>query len=98
MVTISITAEAYAAIRLTLPKGVRAKPRLDEGGGFKIRLDRRTLDRLAALRRAGESYSDVIVAWRAVTSRASAVGIQRRGKPSQPPGRGPTQDRRPADP
>jgi hypothetical protein len=29
MVTISITAEAYAAIRATLPKGARAKPRLD---------------------------------------------------------------------
>ena len=38
--TISITAEAYAAIRSTLPKGVRAEPRLDEGGGFKITLDR----------------------------------------------------------
>jgi predicted CopG family antitoxin len=61
MVTISITAEAYAAIRSTLPKGVRAEPRLDEGGGFKITLDRHTLDRLAALRGPGESYSDVIV-------------------------------------
>jgi hypothetical protein len=56
MVTISITAEAYAAIRSTLPKGVRAQPRLDEGGGFRI-----TLDRLKALRGRGESYSDVII-------------------------------------
>ena len=55
MVTISITAEAHAAIRSTLPKGVRAEPRLDEGGGFKITLDRHTLDRLTALRGPGES-------------------------------------------
>ena len=61
MMTISITAEAYAAIRSTLPKGVRAKPRLSEGGGFKITLDRHTLDRLKALRGPGESYSDVIL-------------------------------------
>jgi hypothetical protein len=40
---------------------VRAKPRLDEGGGFKITLDRDTLDRLTALRGPGESYSDVIL-------------------------------------
>jgi hypothetical protein len=40
---------------------VSAEPRLDEGGGFKITLDRHTLDRLAALRGPGESYSDVIV-------------------------------------
>jgi hypothetical protein len=34
MVTISIAAEAYVAIKSMLPKGVRAEPRLDEGGGF----------------------------------------------------------------
>jgi predicted CopG family antitoxin len=61
VVTISITAEAYATIRSTLPKGVRAKPRLDEGGGFKITLDRYTLDRLKALRAPSESFSDVIL-------------------------------------
>jgi hypothetical protein len=55
VVTISITAEAYAAIGSTLPKGVRAELRLDEGGGFKITLDRHTLDGLAALRGQGES-------------------------------------------
>jgi hypothetical protein len=60
-VAISITAEAYAAIRATLPKGVRAKPRLDEGGGFKITLDRHTLDRPRSLRAPGESSSDVIL-------------------------------------
>ena len=53
MVTISITAEAYAAIRATVPKGVRAEPRIDEEGGFKITLDRDKLDRLKALRQRG---------------------------------------------
>ena len=79
MVTISITAEAYAAIRATVPKGVRAEPRLDEGGGFKITLDRHTLDRLAALRGPGESYSDVILrlAGRAA-SRAKPGRVMRR--------------------
>lgn len=62
MVTISITAEAYAAIRATIPKGTKVEPaRLDEGGGFKITLDRHTLDRLTAIRGPGESYSDVIL-------------------------------------
>jgi hypothetical protein len=37
------------------------RARLDEGGGFKITLDRHTLDRLRALRGPGESYSDVIL-------------------------------------
>ena len=57
MVTISITAEAYAAIRATVPKGVRAEPQLDEEGGFKITLDRDKLDRFKALRPPGEGYS-----------------------------------------
>jgi hypothetical protein len=60
MVTISITAEAYAAIRSTLPKDVRAEPRLDEGGGFKIALDRHTLDRLGALRGPWTSPTAII--------------------------------------
>ena len=73
MVTISITAEAHAAIRSTLPKGVRAEPRLDEGGGFKITLDRHTLDRLTALRGPGESYSDVILRLAAGGRRRQAI-------------------------
>ena len=64
MVTISITAEAHAAIRSTLPKGVRAEPQLDEGGGFKITLDRHTLDRLTALRGPGESTATSFCGWR----------------------------------
>jgi hypothetical protein len=75
VVTISITAEAYAAISSTLPKGVRAEARLDEGGGFKITLDRHTLDGLAALRGQGESYSDVIVRLTTAASPASAQNL-----------------------
>jgi hypothetical protein len=62
---------SYAAIRSTLSKGVRAQPRLDDGGGFKITLDRHTLDRLKALRESGESYSDVIL--RLAAERRAAV-------------------------
>jgi hypothetical protein len=61
MVTISITPEAFAAIEATLPKGWKGKPRPDGKGGVLIVLPRDVLDRLLALGRAGESYSDVIL-------------------------------------
>jgi hypothetical protein len=51
MVTISITAEAFAAIEVTLPKGSKAEARPDgEGGLLIVTLDCPTLDRLKALR------------------------------------------------
>jgi predicted CopG family antitoxin len=57
VVTISITAEAYAAIEKTLPKGAEAWPAQPHGrGGVRL-----TLERLTALRGPGESYSDVIL-------------------------------------
>jgi hypothetical protein len=61
MVTISITAEAFAAIEVTLPKRTRGVPRLDGKGGLLIVLPHDVIDRLKAMRGAGESYSDVIV-------------------------------------
>ena len=62
VVTISITADAYAAIEKTLPKGAEAWPAQPDGrGGVRLTLDRKTLDRLTALRGPGESYSDVIL-------------------------------------
>ena len=62
MVTISITAEAYAAIKATLPKGAEAWPAQPDGrGGVRLTLDRKTLDRLNHLRGPGERYSDVIL-------------------------------------
>ena len=59
MVTISITAKAFAAIEATLLKGSKAEARPDEGG-LLVTLDRPTLDRLKALRGAGESDGDAI--------------------------------------
>jgi hypothetical protein len=50
MVTISITAEAFAAIEATLPKGSKAEARPDGKGGLLVILDRLTLDRLKAMR------------------------------------------------
>jgi hypothetical protein len=62
MITILITAAANAAIRDSLPKGAKASPAgHGEGGGFCLTLDLETIDRLTALRRPGESYSDVIL-------------------------------------
>jgi hypothetical protein len=62
MITILITAAANAAIGASLPKGAKASPAgPGEGGGFCLTLDLETIDRLTALRRSGESYSDVIL-------------------------------------
>jgi hypothetical protein len=61
MVTISITAVAFAAIETTLPKGSKVEARPDGKGGLLVTLDRLTLDRLKAMCGTGESYSDVIL-------------------------------------
>jgi hypothetical protein len=61
MVTISITAEAFAAIEATLLKGTKSEARPDGKGGYLIVLPHAVLDRLKAMRGAGESYSDVIL-------------------------------------
>jgi hypothetical protein len=62
MITIHITAAANAEIKTFLPKGVESSPvQTGEGGGFCIRLDLETIDLLTDLRRAGESYSDVLL-------------------------------------
>jgi hypothetical protein len=60
-VTISISPAVAAAIASALPKGSTADARPDGQGGYLLTLDRRVLDRLAAMRRPGESYSDVIL-------------------------------------
>jgi hypothetical protein len=62
MVTISITVKAYNAVTATLPHGdVAQAPQFDERGDVRFLVDRKTLDRLTALRGPGESYSDVIL-------------------------------------
>jgi len=61
MVTISITAEAFAAIASTLPAGYAGVARSDGKGGYLVTLDPTILARLTAARGPGESYSDVIL-------------------------------------
>jgi hypothetical protein len=61
MVRISITADAFEAIRATLPKGAVVAPAPDEDGGFYIWLHPSVVDKLRAIRGPGESYSDVIL-------------------------------------
>jgi hypothetical protein len=61
MVTISITPTAFEAIAATLPTGYTAEGRSDGKGGYLVTLDRHIIERLAALRRPRESYSDVIL-------------------------------------
>ena len=60
MITILITAAANAAIGASLPKGAKASP-AGICGGFCLTIDLETIDRLKALRRQSESYSDVIL-------------------------------------
>jgi hypothetical protein len=61
VVTISISAEALAAIEATLPEGREAERRPDGKGSFFITLPHDALNKLNYVRGPGESYSDVIV-------------------------------------
>jgi hypothetical protein len=62
MISISITAEAYQAIKATLPEVAGSWPtQTDERGLIRIWLDRPFVDRLGQMRGPGESYSDVIL-------------------------------------
>jgi hypothetical protein len=63
MISISITAEAYRAIRATLPEGALwpAQPFPRSDGLVRIWLDPAVVNRLGAMRGPGESYSDVIL-------------------------------------
>jgi hypothetical protein len=59
VITISITADAFAAIAAT--SGSKADVRPDGKGGYLITLPPRVIDALKAMRGPGESYSDVII-------------------------------------
>lgn len=62
MITISISAEAYEAIKATPPKNAETWPAQPNGlGRFRMTLPRKFVDRLGALRRPDESHSDVIL-------------------------------------
>ena len=59
MIRIAISPEAFAAICDTLPPGgVAFEHDRDDQGRVLVWLDHRTVDRLTAQRRTGESYSD----------------------------------------
>jgi hypothetical protein len=58
MIGITVTAEAYAAIKATLPAGTQTWPTSPADQGD---VDQATVDRLGAMRGPGESYSDVIL-------------------------------------
>ena len=62
MVTIAITAEAFASIEGTLVEGSKGDARPDGKGGYLIVVPHAILDRLKTMRGPGESYSDVILA------------------------------------
>ncbi len=62
MIRIAITQAAYDAICATLPLGsVAVEPYYNERGERLIWLEAAMVDRLGAMCRPGESYSDVIV-------------------------------------
>lgn len=62
MIGIAITTEAFDAISATLPLGsVGVEPELNERGLRTVWLDEVWVDRLGAMRGAGETYSDVIL-------------------------------------
>ena len=54
LVTISISAEALAAVAATLPQGREADRRPDGKGGYSVTLPRAMLDRLKSLRAPGQ--------------------------------------------
>ena len=60
MISISITPQAFEAIRAALPRG-DPQPSLDPDGLIRVWLARAVVDGLGELRGPGESYSDVIV-------------------------------------
>jgi hypothetical protein len=62
MIRISVTDAAFEAIAATLPFGSAGFEREPDASGQRhIWLERRFVDRLAAMRGPGESYSDVIL-------------------------------------
>jgi hypothetical protein len=61
MIRISISPAAYAAIAAALPGSVGVEPQRSPNGDYWVWLEPTIAKRLAAMRRPGESYSEVIL-------------------------------------
>ena len=61
MTTISITAEALAAIEAAFPGDWRKEVRPDDKGGYLLTLPDGMIDLLKTIRSPSESYSEVII-------------------------------------
>lgn len=61
MIRITISPTAYAAIAATLPSSVGVEQNCAPNGDYYIWVDRPYVDRLVAIRKPGEGYSDIIV-------------------------------------
>ena len=61
MISISITAEAFEAIKASLSELDNPAPPPGKDGLIRVWLDRATFDRLSRLSGPSESYSDVIL-------------------------------------
>ncbi len=61
MIRLVLTEDAYDAIASTLPKGSARWPMQRDRGRCFIQVESAVVDRMRALRRPGESYSDVIL-------------------------------------
>ena len=64
MVTISISAAAFASIAAMLPKGSKAEARPDGKGAYLVTLDRNVLDRSPIAARAGRVIRMSSCGWR----------------------------------
>ena len=60
-IRIALTDAAYDAIASTLPKGAARWPMQRDRGQCFIQVEAAVVDRMRAMRRPGESYSEVIL-------------------------------------
>jgi hypothetical protein len=91
MIRVALTDAAYDAIASTLPKGAARWPMQRDRGQCFIQVEAAVVDRMRAMRRPGESYSEVIlksvsVARRSVSlaSPCSAMSLSTLERPRRP--------------
>jgi hypothetical protein len=61
MIRIALSEATFDAIALTLPKGAARWPMQRQGDQCFIQVEAAVVDRLRAMRKPGESYSDVVL-------------------------------------